>query len=156
VPVHSHQPLIDQKWIQVIYAMMNYIQCLHTVFQNIIGVLRWVVELGRIDINLEVSLLSQYLAAPRIGHLLQACNIVKYIDKYNNSNIVLDPTKWGVNWLGETGEIHPKTLAKTMSELYPDDIDEKPPNMPEALGEPVILSMFIDADHAGNRIEEID
>ena len=30
----------------------------HKVFQNMIGILRWVVELGRIDINLEVSLLS--------------------------------------------------------------------------------------------------
>ena len=30
---------------------------LHTVYQNIIGILRWIVELGRIDINLEVSLL---------------------------------------------------------------------------------------------------
>jgi hypothetical protein len=42
---------------------------LHTVYQNIIGILRWIVELGRIDINLEVSLLSQYLVSPRIGHL---------------------------------------------------------------------------------------
>ena len=37
---------------------------LHTVFQNIIGILKWIVELGRIDINLEVSSLSQYLAGP--------------------------------------------------------------------------------------------
>ena len=41
------------------------------VYQNLIGVLRWLIELGRIDVLLEVSLLSQYLAAPRIGHLQQ-------------------------------------------------------------------------------------
>ena len=31
------------------------------VYQNMVGVLRWIVELGRIDIQHEVSLLSQYL-----------------------------------------------------------------------------------------------
>ena len=35
-----------------------------TLYQNIIGVLRWTVELGRIDIAYEVSLLSRYLAKP--------------------------------------------------------------------------------------------
>ena len=45
---------------------------LTTMFQNLIGVFRWIVELGRIDIQLETSLLSQYLAQPRIGHLEQA------------------------------------------------------------------------------------
>ena len=34
----------------------------HTLYQNLIGILRWVVEIGRIDIGYEVSLLSRYLA----------------------------------------------------------------------------------------------
>ena len=38
-------------------------------YQEIIGSLRWAVELGRIDILLETALLSQYLAMPREGHL---------------------------------------------------------------------------------------
>lgn len=38
-------------------------------YRQIIGILRWAVELGRVDIYLEVSLLLQYLAAPRLGHL---------------------------------------------------------------------------------------
>ena len=37
-----------------------------TVFQNLIGILRWICELGRIDIVYEVSILSQYLAQPRM------------------------------------------------------------------------------------------
>ena len=32
-------------------------------YQNIIGILRWLVELGRIDIGYEVAILSSYLAA---------------------------------------------------------------------------------------------
>ena len=38
-------------------------------FQQLIGILRWAVELGRVDILTEVSLLSQYLCQPREGHL---------------------------------------------------------------------------------------
>jgi hypothetical protein len=41
----------------------------HSYYQELIGILRWAVELGRMDILLEVSLMSTYVAAPREGHL---------------------------------------------------------------------------------------
>ena len=40
-----------------------------SLYQNLIGILRWTCELGRVDILHETSLLSQYLAQPRLGHL---------------------------------------------------------------------------------------
>ena len=40
-------------------------------YQSLIGILRWIVELGRVDICLEVSMMSLHLALPRIGHLHQ-------------------------------------------------------------------------------------
>ena len=61
------------------------------VYQNLIGVLRWLCELGRVDILHEVSLLSQYLAQPRIGHLIQASNIFHYLKHHDRSWMVLDP-----------------------------------------------------------------
>ena len=39
-------------------------------YQEMIVILRWAVEIGRINILLEVSLLSSYLALPRVRHLL--------------------------------------------------------------------------------------
>ena len=36
-------------------------------YQEMIGVLRWAIELGRIDIAMEVSMLSSHLAFPRKG-----------------------------------------------------------------------------------------
>ena len=42
---------------------------MHTFFQQLIGILRWAVELGRINIACEVSILSSFLAAPRMGHI---------------------------------------------------------------------------------------
>ena len=38
-------------------------------YQNLIGILKWCCEIGRIDILLETLLLSQYLAQSCIGHV---------------------------------------------------------------------------------------
>ena len=38
-------------------------------YQQQIGILRWMVELGRIDICTEISMLAAYTASPRQGHL---------------------------------------------------------------------------------------
>ena len=40
-----------------------------TFYQTQVGVLRWIVELGRIDIITEASLLASQMALPREGHL---------------------------------------------------------------------------------------
>ena len=48
-------------------------------FQELIGVLRWAIELDRVDILLEVSLLSTHLALPRTGHLQQVYHIFGYL-----------------------------------------------------------------------------
>jgi hypothetical protein len=41
------------------------------IYQELIGVLRWAVELGRVDILLETALMSTHMAMPREGHLQQ-------------------------------------------------------------------------------------
>jgi hypothetical protein len=38
-------------------------------YQQLIGILRWAVELGRVDILVEVSMMSSHLCQPRLGHL---------------------------------------------------------------------------------------
>ena len=39
-----------------------------------------------------------------------------------------------------------------MREIYANAKDELPHNMPEPLGEPVDINIFVDADHAGNKV----
>ena len=39
-----------------------------------------------------------------------------------------------------------------MREIYTDAEDVLPHNMPEPLGQPVDISIFVDADHAGNKV----
>ena len=46
-------------------------------FQNLIGLLCWIIELGRIDIAFEVSSLSKFLSNPRTDHLTQALHVFK-------------------------------------------------------------------------------
>jgi hypothetical protein len=48
-------------------------------FQGLIGVLRWIFELGHIDIIVPVTMLSRYLVSPREGHLQQAYRIFAYL-----------------------------------------------------------------------------
>ena len=44
-------------------------------YQELIGVLTWFVQLGRVDILLETSLMSAHMALPSIGHLEQFIHI---------------------------------------------------------------------------------
>jgi hypothetical protein len=54
-------------------------------YQHLIGVMRWMVELGRIDIATEVSMLSSYLACPCDGYLENALHVMGYLQLKHNS-----------------------------------------------------------------------
>lgn len=61
-------------------------------YQSLIGILRWIVELGRVDICLEVSMLSSHLALLREGHIEQMFHIFAYLKRYQNDELVYDPS----------------------------------------------------------------
>ena len=129
--------------------------CSHSLanlYQQLIGILRWVCELGRMDILYEVSVLSQYLAQPRVGHLQEALNIFYYLKHHSRSWVVLDPTTFEVEWTPKENEPSPEDRALAMGSIYPDAVDELPHNMPKPRGNPISISIFVDADHAGNRV----
>ena len=52
-----------------------------TYYQSQIGILHWIVEMGRIDIATEVSLLASHVALPRKGHLQTVFHIYAYLKK---------------------------------------------------------------------------
>ena len=56
-----------------------------------IGILRWAVELSRIYIAYEISVLRCYLVQPQTGHFLQALHIFKYLDIHKDSNLAFNP-----------------------------------------------------------------
>ena len=118
-----------------------------TFFQNLIGILRWVVELGRIDIGYEVSVLSRYLAQPRTGHLVQALHMFKYLEIHNQNELALDPAYHDV--------VDPQFVEekiKRMKQMYPDAQEDFPPNAPAPRGNVIELNCFVDSDHAGDKV----
>ncbi len=48
-------------------------------YKPLIGVMRWMVELGCVDTTTEVSLLSSYLACPRGSQLENALHVMGYL-----------------------------------------------------------------------------
>jgi hypothetical protein len=65
-------------------------------FQSQISILRWMVELGRLDIYVNVALLSSYLTAPRKGHLEAIYCIYGYLKGHFRSTMVFDDAY--LNW----------------------------------------------------------
>jgi len=114
-------------------------------YQSLVGMLRWMVELGRVDICLEVSMMSSYLAMPRQGHLNQLYHIFAYLSKHYNAEMVFDPSDPIIkesdftckDWTTtEFGHVVGKELL--------------PPNMIEPRGMGFCIRAKVDADHAGD------
>ena len=68
-----------------------------TFYQKAIGMLRWAVEIGRIDILFEVSIMSSHVAASREGHMRELLHIFGYLKKSSARKIYLDPSYPKVN-----------------------------------------------------------
>jgi hypothetical protein len=62
-------------------------------YQSLIGILRWIVELGWVDICCEMSMLSSHLALPPEGHLQQVYHMFAYMKYHHNAEMVFDPTE---------------------------------------------------------------
>ena len=118
-------------------------------FLQLIGIIRWVIELDRLDIFVEVSQLSQHHGLPRrFGHLNALYHIFAYLKKHENGErIVFDPK------LPDIDERVFNSNAE-WQDFYGDVAEELPPNMPEPKGKSVIISCFVDANHAGNVITQ--
>ena len=59
-------------------------------YQELIGVLRWIVGLGRVDILLEILLMSAQIALPRIGHLEKVIHMFGYLKLHPKRKIAFD------------------------------------------------------------------
>jgi hypothetical protein len=97
--------------------------------------MRWMVELGRVDIAVEVSLLSSYLACPRAGYLEAAIHIIGYLREKHNTRFIFDPT-------------YPKINENDFpqfdwTEFYGDVAEAIPTDMPKPLGKEVEIHMMV-------------
>jgi hypothetical protein len=61
-------------------------------YQSHIEILRWCVELVRIDIITEVSMLSNHLCVPHEGHIEAVFHVFSYMGLHHNARVAVDPT----------------------------------------------------------------
>ena len=85
------------------------------------------VELGRIDICTEVSMMSSHLALPRRGHLDVPYHTFRFLKKYQDAELVFDSRE---------PEIDPQSFPEKdwSRSIYGDVKELLPPNMPTPLG----------------------
>ena len=92
-----------------------------------VGSLNWVITLGRFDIQYAVSTMARYNGAPRSGHLKALIRVFGYLKKFDKGRLLIDPT------LPEH-ENYPYDDLNTWQDLYPDAVEETPPDAPTPKG----------------------
>ena len=113
-------------------------------YQELIGVLQWAIELGRVDILLEVSLLSQHLALPRSGHLNQVYHIFGYLKESPRRRIYFDPAEPVIS--------EDRFQRYDWEEFYKEAKEEVPTDAPEPRGRSVTTHCFGDASHSPEKV----
>jgi hypothetical protein len=91
-------------------------------FMSQVGVLCWCVELGRIDIITEVSMLVSHMALPREGHLEAVFHMFAYLKAKHNSRMVFDPMYPAID--------HASFKQCDWKQFYGDVKEAIPPNAP--------------------------
>jgi hypothetical protein len=112
-------------------------------YESQIGILRWCVELVRIDIITEVSMLSTYLCLPLEGHLESIFNVFAYMGLHHNARVVFDPTYPYVD-MGTFIKTYWKPMYGDVKEMIPSDA-------PVSREKEVDLRLFVDSDHSGEQ-----
>ena len=112
-------------------------------YQSQIGILRWCVEIGRIDIMTEVSILASFSALPREGHLEAVLHIYSYLKAKHNSRMIFDPSY---------PEIDMSVFKECdWREFYGDVSEPIPPSAPPPRGKEVLMRLFVDSSHADDK-----
>lgn len=114
-------------------------------YQSLVGVLRWAIEIGRIDITTEASMLAAHMAMPREGHLYAVFQVFAYLKQKHNSRLIFDPTQPRI-------DINQFKANEDWKNFYGDVKEAIPPNAPKPRGKAVTLRMFVDSDHAGDKL----
>ena len=133
----GYEPELDTT-PELDYDRANY-------YQSQIGMLRWMVEIGRVDLITEVSLLSSHLALPREGHLEAIFHIYAYLSKKHNARMAFDPSYPEI-------DLNDFKTDENWKAIYGDVQEPIPPNAPAPRGKPVDLRLYVDSDHAGDKI----
>ena len=117
------------------------------VYQYLISILRWAVKIGRVDILLEVSLLSSQLALPRVGNLQAIYRVFGYLKQVPKRKLYFDPRKPMIS--------EDRFQNFDWEDFYPDACEPIPLDIPIPRGKSVSTHCFVDANHSGDKTTRI-
>ena len=116
------------------------------IFQLLIGILQWIVEIGKFDVTCEVSMMASMMAMPLKVYLEQLHHIFSCLKRKYDLEIVIDP-------------IVPVIDAKQFPKydwihvMYVSSHENIPRNvLPEVRGFGFTMIGFVDSDHAGDHV----
>ena len=114
-------------------------------YRSILGSCNWIIILGRFDIAYATNALSRFGMAPREGRLNAAVRMLRYLKTFVKGRLIFDTTYPDHNK-------YPVEDHDNWGEIYPDAEEELPPDMPEAFGKKVRMTVYVDADHAHDKV----
>ena len=112
---------------------------------SLIGVLRWIVELGRGNLSMEVSVVASVMALPHEGHLSALFKMFSFLKSKDNGVTVFDPTEPEIN----KTQFRTDDWSATPYGLCKEGV---PLNAPDPRGIGFTMRAFVDSDHAGDSI----
>ena len=121
----------------------------HQMYQMFIGMLNWIVCLGRFDVAYAASSLSRFTACPRKGHLERVLRVFGYLKKYSNKRIIVDSRDPIL--IGGKDALK-KDYREIFEEFYPEAAEEIDPNLPVPMIDELEITAFVDSDHAHDKI----
>ena len=117
-------------------------------YQELIVMLRWATELGRVEILHETSLLCQYQASPRDVHLEPVLHIFSFLEKKPKLTLYMDPSLLRMDYFVF------KTKPEDFKEYYRNAEEEMPHQVPRPRVMTVANTAFVDSSHGSNKVTQ--
>ena len=102
---------------------------------------------GRMGINMEVSAMSSFVAAPRYGPFFQLLQIFAYLKCHHDARLVFDPS---YSEIDDT-----QFERKDWSGFYGSEKKHVPANSLKPKGKEFIITVYVDASFAGCKLTRI-
>jgi hypothetical protein len=133
---------MDPKYHPELDDSSHLSEDMHAKYRMMVGTLNWLVTLGRWDVHYAAQTFARYSQAPRQGHIDALRRVFGYLKHFPKRSTIYDARM-------PTHRDDLVTKYDGWKEMYPDAKEEMPPGMPEPKGNPVRISAYFDADHAG-------
>ena len=111
---------------------------------ELIGILRWAVELRRVDILLETSLMSTHLTLPRQGNFEQLHHIFGYLKLNPKRKLFFDLQHHNID--------ERAFKEHDWYDFYHDTKERLPSDAPNPRSNMVSTHYFVNSDHAGDKV----